>query len=170
MIVPVSFAQHCSSSDNHASGEWNVSKTICFLYKSASFPRFREYTGALSLLELLAIVKSYMQKKLMVFNMIPEPVDALNHSISEILNIQHLLSKPLILLMEEIRLTTWDVWNPVNNGINYISTGARFLPSTVLPLSSPILVSVFSPIKISGCSAFTHPAVLSKKTKRKSLG
>jgi len=39
-----------------------------------------------------------------------------------------------ILFMEEIRLTTWDVSNPVNNGINYlrVSTGAGFLPSTVL--------------------------------------
>ena len=33
----------------------------------------------------------------------------------------------------EIRLTTWDVKkNPVNNVINYLSTGAGFLPSTVL--------------------------------------
>ncbi len=29
----------------------------------------------------------------------------------------------LILLMAEIRLTTWDVWNPINNGKNYLSTG-----------------------------------------------
>ena len=27
--------------------------------------------------------------------------------------------------------TTWDVSNPVNNWIHYLSTGARFLPSTV---------------------------------------
>ena len=27
--------------------------------------------------------------------------------------------------------TSWDVWNPINNGILYISTGAGFLPSTV---------------------------------------
>ena len=27
-----------------------------------------------------------------------------------------------ILLMEEIRLTTWDVSNLVNDGINYLST------------------------------------------------
>ena len=27
--------------------------------------------------------------------------------------------------------TTWDVWNPINNGINYLSTGAGFQPSTV---------------------------------------
>ena len=27
--------------------------------------------------------------------------------------------------------TTRDVWNPVNNGINYLSTGAGFQPSTV---------------------------------------
>ena len=36
----------------------------------------------------------------------------------------------VLLLMEEIRLTTWDVKNPANNGINYLSTGAGFLPST----------------------------------------
>ena len=29
--------------------------------------------------------------------------------------------------------TTWDVWNPINNGINYLSTGAGFQPSTVAP-------------------------------------
>ena len=28
--------------------------------------------------------------------------------------------------------TTWDVWNPINNGIFIISTGAGFLPSTVV--------------------------------------
>ena len=28
--------------------------------------------------------------------------------------------------------TTWDVKNPVNNGINYLSTSAGFLPSTVV--------------------------------------
>ena len=28
--------------------------------------------------------------------------------------------------------TTWDVKKPVNNGINYLSTGTGFLPSTVL--------------------------------------
>ena len=38
-----------------------------------------------------------------------------------------------ILLMEEIRLTTWHVKNHVNNGINYLSTGAGVLPSTVSP-------------------------------------
>ena len=27
--------------------------------------------------------------------------------------------------------TTWDGWNPMNNGINHLSTGAGFLPSTV---------------------------------------
>ena len=27
--------------------------------------------------------------------------------------------------------TTWDVWNPINNGINYLSTGAGFHPSAV---------------------------------------
>ena len=32
----------------------------------------------------------------------------------------------------EIRLTTWDVKKTVNNMMNYLSTGAGFLPSTVL--------------------------------------
>ncbi len=27
--------------------------------------------------------------------------------------------------------TTWDVWNPINNGKNYLSTGAGFQPSAV---------------------------------------
>ena len=31
----------------------------------------------------------------------------------------------------EIRLTTREVYNLVNNGIDYLSTGAGFLPSTV---------------------------------------
>ena len=35
--------------------------------------------------------------------------------------------------------TTWDVWNPVNSGINYLSTGAGFFPSTVSFLSSFLL-------------------------------
>ena len=29
--------------------------------------------------------------------------------------------------------TTWDGWNPRNNGINHLSTGAGFPPSTVVP-------------------------------------
>ena len=36
---------------------------------------------------------------------------------------------PLILLMvQKSQTTTWDVQNPVNNGINYLSDGAGFLP------------------------------------------
>ena len=31
--------------------------------------------------------------------------------------------------------TTWDVWNPINNGIHYLSTGAGFQPSTVSYIS-----------------------------------
>ena len=45
------------------------------------------------------------------------------------------LSQLYILLMVQKSCTTWDVWNPVNNGINYLSTGAGFLPSTVSPVS-----------------------------------
>ncbi len=36
----------------------------------------------------------------------------------------------VVLLMEEIRLTTWHVWNPANNGTFTTSTGAGCLPST----------------------------------------
>ena len=53
-----------------------------------------------------------------------------------------LCSLPTLLLMAEIRLTTWDVWNPIGNGINYLSTGAGFQPSTViteLPPSTSVL-------------------------------
>ena len=39
--------------------------------------------------------------------------------------------------------TTWDVWNPMNNGIYYLSTGARFQPSTVV---SGIKDRVISPV------------------------
>jgi len=39
----------------------------------------------------------------------------------------------IVLSMEEIR-TIWDVKNPL--GINYLSTGAGFLPSTVLPIQT----------------------------------
>ena len=34
--------------------------------------------------------------------------------------------------------TTWDVWNPINNGIFSISTGAEFQPSTV-PVSQYLI-------------------------------
>ena len=34
--------------------------------------------------------------------------------------------------------TTWDVWNPKNNGKNYLSTGAGFRPSTVAPANGDI--------------------------------
>ena len=51
-----------------------------------------------------------------------------------------LIERKLILETSHFRLnycwwlkscTTWDVWNLINNGINYLSTGAGFLPSTV---------------------------------------
>ena len=32
--------------------------------------------------------------------------------------------------------TTWDVWNPINNGKNYLATGAGFQPSTVSQMRS----------------------------------
>ena len=36
--------------------------------------------------------------------------------------------------------TIWDVKNPVNNPVNYLSSRAEFLPSTVVPQKSPGLV------------------------------
>ena len=45
--------------------------------------------------------------------------------------------------------TTLDGWNPINNGINHLSTGAGFLPSTV---SVIFLDSVyFLPLRLDGC-------------------
>ena len=38
--------------------------------------------------------------------------------------------------------TTLDGWNPVNNGINHLSTGAGFLPSTVVLHCIAILIEV----------------------------
>ena len=51
---------------------------------------------------------------------------------------------PSKILMEEIQLTTWDVQNLVNSGMNYFSTSAGCLPSTVclLPMC-PLLPSCF---------------------------
>ncbi len=50
-------------------------------------------------------------------------------------NIQNYLSQPLPLNQCYCwwlkSCTTWDVWNPINNGKNYLSTGAGFQPSTV---------------------------------------
>ena len=39
--------------------------------------------------------------------------------------------------------TAWYVWNLVNNGINYLSTGAGFLPSTVCGVCVCVCVFVF---------------------------
>ena len=44
--------------------------------------------------------------------------------------------------------TTWDVYNPVNNGINYLSTGAGFLPSTV-PQYHLLREPGFTPLRYS---------------------
>ena len=52
----------------------------------------------------------------------------------------------MILLMSEIPNNHLGCLNPVNDGINYLSTGGGFQPSTVLPLVSlvelPIRVSL----------------------------
>ena len=44
--------------------------------------------------------------------------------------------------------TTWDVWNPTNNGKNYLSTGAGFQPSTV---SHPPYSTLFFSYKCLTC-------------------
>jgi len=42
---------------------------------------------------------------------------------------------------------TWDVWNPINNEINYLSTGAGFLPSTVAQfLQQPLVLLALMPL------------------------
>ena len=43
------------------------------------------------------------------------------------------LKNVVVLLMEEIRLTTWDEKSLVHNGMIYLSTAAGFLPSRVCP-------------------------------------
>ena len=40
--------------------------------------------------------------------------------------------------------TTWDVWNPINIGINYLSTGAGFLPSTVVSQQTFVFKTVIA--------------------------
>jgi len=41
-----------------------------------------------------------------------------------------------LLMVQKSQTTTWDVQNPVNNGIFTLSTGAGFLPSTGSPCGS----------------------------------
>ena len=66
----------------------------------------------------------------------------ISHLLSDFRSFCLLCSLPTLLLMAEIRLTTWGVWNPIDNGINYLSTGAGFQPSTIiteLPPSTSVL-------------------------------
>ena len=63
--------------------------------------------------------------------------------------------------MEGIWLTTWDVQNPLNNGIFTISTGAGFLPSTVsFPFCGWLLdrsyVSLVQRLVITACLIDGH--------------
>lgn len=48
-----------------------------------------------------------------------------------------------ILLMLEIRRTTWDAWNPVNSGKFTVSAGAGFLPATVWKQGSFIILYIY---------------------------
>ena len=54
--------------------------------------------------------------------------------------------------------TTWDVWNLMNNGIKYLSTGAGFQPSTVVHYSPDgvlephsVFVSAAPAVHLGGC-------------------
>ena len=47
--------------------------------------------------------------------------------------------------------TTWVAWNPMNNGINQLSTGAGSLPSTVLSISLSVYLSIFLAVSWSVC-------------------
>ena len=64
----------------------------------------------------------------------------------------------LILLMEEIRLTTWDVSNPLDDGINYQPqlVDAEFLPSTV-SLDHDWQIQMFTPSRWSSIELPPHP-------------
>ena len=59
--------------------------------------------------------------------------------------------------------TTWVAWNPMNNGINQLSTGAGSLPSTVLSISLSVYLSIY----LSGCQLIclsiclsVHPSIV----------
>ena len=52
--------------------------------------------------------------------------------------------------------TTWDVWNPINNGKNYLSTGAGFQPGTFGTSKCPAILAIGFPptqVSVSGPSA-----------------
>ncbi len=73
------------------------------------------------------------------------------NSSGQVSGIFRIISQPILLLIEEIPVKTiWDLKNPVNNGMNYLSTGAGFFPSTVWELCARssyfgVVVHVFSP-------------------------
>ena len=58
----------------------------------------------------------------------------------------------------KISCTTWDVKNPVNNGINYLSTGAGFQPSTVGPSLGVGRHLIFRNIKLHPWSWTVRPS------------
>ena len=59
--------------------------------------------------------------------------------------------KPLTYCGWKKSCTTLDGWNPINNGINHLSTGAGFLPSTVG------LTQMFPKMAIPGCPDVQSP-------------
>ena len=61
---------------------------------------------------------------------LPAPVAERRRPGAEILGIFN-GERGKLLWLEEILYITLDGWNPLNNGINHLSTGAGFLPSTV---------------------------------------
>ena len=82
-------------------------------------------------------VCSFVRSILVTRNGLNPPVFLLVHSSPSKFSValrsqRHLQQKSLVLLWDywwKKSCTTWDVQNPVNNGVNYLSTG--FLPSTV---------------------------------------
>ena len=73
------------------------------------------------------------------------------NSSGQVSGIFSIISQPILLLIEEIPVKAiWDLKNPVNNAMNYLSTGAGFFPSTVWELCArsfyfDVVVHVFSP-------------------------
>ena len=59
-------------------------------------------------------------------------------------NVKHSANECMYCWWKKSQTTTWDVWNPANNGINYLSTGYSF-PSTVCVLCTrwPPLLTLY---------------------------
>ena len=67
------------------------------------------------------------------------------------------LYTPVILLMEEIRLTTWNVKNIVNNGINYLSG-----PINWCRISEPSIVSLIISMRCVSLMSCKFPGLATR--------